>query len=322
MIAGLVPWGKIGKIGKVLQAGYKAVASLVSIVEKARCVLRRVDSITDEAQRVANEAGAKLGGAGESCMAAGHSFVGSTRVLMADGTTKPIAEVDIGDKVKATDPATGRTADREVTATFVHDNEGDALVKLTVTAQDGSRGTVEGTSWHPVWLAEERRFADLGDLEPGQHLAAADHTSPVITTIEPGVDPALVHDLTVANAHTYYVLAGETPVLVHNSGGCPDLDALSQSGMRPAKGKTTHAGREYQKHMSRGDLSVVHGKDLKVVGQDLLDDILTNPQTVTSTVNSGNFAGGMRYIMPDPAGGRGIGATFDANGQFQYFGRY
>ncbi|WP_411574302.1 hypothetical protein [Streptomyces fradiae] len=118
------------------------------------------------------------------------------------------------------------------------------------------------------------------------------------------------------------MLAGETPVLVHNSGGCPDLDALSQSGMRPAKGKTTHAGREYQKHMNRGDLPVVPGKELKTAGQDLLDDILTNPQTTTSAVNSGNFAGGTRYIMPDPAGGRGIGATFDANGQFQYFGRY
>lgn len=118
------------------------------------------------------------------------------------------------------------------------------------------------------------------------------------------------------------MLAGATPVLVHNSGGCPDLDALSQSGMRAAKGKTTHAGREYQKHMNRGDLPVVPGKQLKSAGQDLLDDILTNPKTATSPVNSGNFAGGSRYIMPDPAGGRGIGATFDANGQFQYFGRY
>ncbi|WP_244991259.1 RHS repeat-associated core domain-containing protein [Saccharothrix coeruleofusca] len=218
MIAGLVPWGKIGK---VLEAGYKAikaVSSLASIVEKARGVLRRVDSITDEAQRVANESGAKLGNAGESCMAAGHSFVGSTRVLMADGTTKPIAEVDVGDKVKATDPATGQTTDREVVGTIVHSDEGDALIELTVTAQDGSRGTVEGTSWHPVWLAEERRFVTLGDLEPGQHLAAVDRTSPIVTTVEPRTHWALVYDLTVADAHTYYVLAGSTSVLVHNCG--------------------------------------------------------------------------------------------------------
>ncbi|WP_211257321.1 hypothetical protein, partial [Actinoalloteichus caeruleus] len=132
-----------------------------------------------------------------------------------------------------------------------------------------------------------------------------------------------VHNLTINAIHTYYVLAGDTPVLAHNSTPCgPDLDDLSQSGARPAKGNTTHAGREYQKHMNRGDLPVVPGKQLKSAGQDLLDDILTNPKTATSPVTSGKFAGGTRYIMPDPAGGRGIGATFDSNGQFQYFGRY
>lgn len=74
--------------------------------------------------------------------------------------------------------------------------------------------------------------------------------------------------------------------------------------------------------MNRGDLPVVPGKQLKSAGQDLLDDILTNPRTARFPVKSGNFAGGSRYIMPDPAGGRGIGATFDAKGQFRYFGRY
>ena len=30
-----------------------------------------------------------------------------------------------------------------------------------------------------------------------------------------------MHNLTVDNLHTYYVLAGTTPVLVHNEGGVP-----------------------------------------------------------------------------------------------------
>lgn len=100
------------------------------------------------------------------------------------GSTKPISEVEIGDRVSATDPETGETTDREVTATFVHGDEGDALVRLTVTAQDGSQGTVEGTSWHPVWLVEEHRFVNLGDLEPGRHLTAADGSSPTVTAVE------------------------------------------------------------------------------------------------------------------------------------------
>lgn len=30
-----------------------------------------------------------------------------------------------------------------------------------------------------------------------------------------------MHNLTVDGLHTYYVLAGDTPVLVHNEGGVP-----------------------------------------------------------------------------------------------------
>lgn len=98
------------------------------------------------------------------------------------------------------------------------------------------------------------------------------------------------------------MLAGAAPVLVHNSPPCsPDLDALSASGMRPVKGKTTDAAREYQKHIDREDLPVVPGRQLKTAGQDLLDDILTNPgaaglaQRSTQVVCSSTF-GGIRYV--------------------------
>ena len=69
--------------------------------------------------------------------------------------------------------------------------------------------------------------------------------------------------------------------------------------------------------MGRGELPNVQGKDLNSAGQTLLDEILTNPQTVETPVRSGNFAGGTRFIGPN-----GVGATFDANGVFQYFGVY
>lgn len=254
----------------------------------------------------------------------GNSFTQGTEVVLADGTTKPIEDVETGDEVLATDPETGETRAQKVTAE-IKGNGAKNLVKVAIDT-DGDPDTtsveITATDGHPFWVPELGEWIDATDLRPGQWLRTSAGTHVQITAITRWTETATVHNLTVADLHTYYVLAGETPVLVHNSGGCPDLDALSQSGMRAAKGKTTHAGREYQKHMNRGDLPVVPGKQLKSAGQDLLDDILTNPKTATSPVNSGNFAGGSRYIMPDPAGGRGIGATFDANGQFQYFGRY
>ncbi|MEU1407035.1 RHS repeat-associated core domain-containing protein [Streptomyces sp. NPDC005728] len=256
-----------------------------------------------------------------SLLERGCSFTPSTPVLMAHGKTKPIGKLKTGDKVEAADPADGKHKGlRKVTATHInHDYD---LVDLRIKRPDGGVTTLHTTAKHPFWDDTLHAWVPAGELRTGHNLnTASDHHVRVAAVIARSGDRDM-YNLTVDDLHTYYVLAGETPVLVHNSGGCPDLDALSQSGMRPAKGKTTHAGREYQKHMNRGDLPVVPGKELKTAGQDLLDDILTNPQTATSAVNSGNFAGGTRYIMPDPAGGRGIGATFDANGQFQYFGRY
>ncbi|MFB6622110.1 RHS repeat-associated core domain-containing protein [Streptomyces sp. NPDC056374] len=249
-----------------------------------------------------------------------HSFLSGTKVLLADGLSKNIEDILEGEVVLATDPDTGETRGEKVLDVIVTEDDKD-FTELSVETS-GVKSKIVATNSHPFWAISHKKWLDASDIEPGTTLRTSDGSTAEVVAVRHYTEQQRTYDLTVSRIHTYYVLAGETPVLVHNSGGCPDLDALSQSGMRPAKGKTTHAGREYQKHMNRGDLPVVPGKELKTAGQDLLDDILTNPQTATSAVNSGNFAGGTRYIMPDPAGGRGIGATFDANGQFQYFGRY
>ncbi|ALG12079.1 hypothetical protein [Kibdelosporangium phytohabitans] len=77
-------------------------------------------------------------------------------MLMADGSSKPIEQVKLGDVVLATDPATGRTEARAVTATWVHDNEFTRTESTGDT--DGSAGsataTIEATDWHPFWVAD------------------------------------------------------------------------------------------------------------------------------------------------------------------------
>nr|WP_158647538.1 polymorphic toxin type 30 domain-containing protein [Actinoplanes sp. ATCC 53533] len=57
-------------------------------------------------------------------------------------------------------------------------------------------------------------------LKPGQWLQTSAGTFVQITAIERWTSrQAAVHNLTVSDLHTYYVLAGNTPVLVHNCGG-------------------------------------------------------------------------------------------------------
>jgi hypothetical protein len=239
------------------------------------------------------------------------SFSGDTRVLMGDGSTKSISEVEEGDTVMAADPETGERGPRRVSDVWVHQ---DDLVTLSV---GGKR--VVTTEDHPYWDAAHRQWRRADALGADSRLLTADgHFVPVQGLLRRTTRHAAAYNLTVADLHTYYVLAGNTPVLVHNTNGCwPGLDDLSASAARPAKGGLTHAGREYQKHMGRGELPKVPGKQLDTAGQDYLDDILTTPGTQRVPINGGGFRGGYYYIRPD-----GAGAAFDSNGMFQYFGKF
>ncbi|WP_242909182.1 polymorphic toxin-type HINT domain-containing protein [Actinomadura terrae] len=74
------------------------------------------------------------------------------------------------------------------------------------------------TDEHPFWVADGTgRWVKAADLKPGMWLrtSAGTYTQVNTTTLET-VHEQRVHDLTVADHHTYYVLAGSTPVLVHN----------------------------------------------------------------------------------------------------------
>ncbi|MEU8265236.1 RHS repeat-associated core domain-containing protein, partial [Micromonospora sp. NPDC048999] len=62
-----------------------------------------------------------------------HSFDPDTLVLMADGSTRRIAEVAVGDEVRATDPQTGKDGARQVTV--LHANRDLELTDVTVSDQ-------------------------------------------------------------------------------------------------------------------------------------------------------------------------------------------
>lgn len=94
--------------------------------------------------------GSKLG----SCSLP-NSFTGDTPVLMADGTRKPIKDVEVGDTILATDPETGDTGPRKVTALIKGDGD-KQLVDITLDT-DGlagtKTGTITATDGHPFWEA-------------------------------------------------------------------------------------------------------------------------------------------------------------------------
>ncbi|MFI5620300.1 ricin-type beta-trefoil lectin domain protein [Streptomyces sp. NPDC051567] len=183
------------------------------------------------------------GKAGSGCETgkADNSFVPGTKVLMADGTTKPIEDVKTGDQVVATDEETGETRTETVTAEI----KGKGLKNLvTVTVDvDGESGsateTLVATDGHPFWVPALGAWVDAKDLTPGQLLRTSTGILIQITAVAHWTaQNATVHNLTVSDKHTYYVLAGQTPVLVHNSGGaCKEVTLPSFDSFEQARNK-------------------------------------------------------------------------------------
>ncbi|WP_258574746.1 polymorphic toxin-type HINT domain-containing protein [Streptomyces shenzhenensis] len=149
------------------------------------------------------------------------SFSPDTPVLMDKGNTKPIGKIKSGDKVESADPKTGKHVGPR-TVQHVWINNDDDLLDLTIRAKDGHTATLHTTANHPFWNDTTHGWVPAGKLHRDDALntAANGHVYVVATRRTQGA--ANRWNLTVQHLHTYYVLAGTTPVLVHNT--CGDVE--------------------------------------------------------------------------------------------------
>lgn len=143
---------------------------------------------------------------------------------MADGSSKDIEDIRVGDEVLATNPLTGQTDARKVTRLIVTEDD-KQFNELTIETQQGSE-KLTATHEHPFWSPSERKWLEARQLKPGTTLLGADGQSVTVRANRAFGKQARTYNLTIEGLHTYYVLAGETPVLVHNS-NCPNWAANS-----------------------------------------------------------------------------------------------
>ncbi|WP_340385415.1 RHS repeat-associated core domain-containing protein [Streptomyces sp. SS7] len=155
-----------------------------------------------------------------------HSFLPGTKVLLADGSSKPIEDVELGDMVTVTDPETGETTVREVAGTIVTEDD-KTFSDLTVKTASGTEESLVATVTHPFWVVSEQAWIKAGDLEPGMTLRTPSGDTVELTANRHFDKRQRTHDLTITGIHTFYVLADVTPLLVHN---CPTADAPDTSG--------------------------------------------------------------------------------------------
>jgi Pretoxin HINT domain len=148
---------------------------------------------------------------------------------MADHTTKPIKDVKIGDKVETTDPATGQDTTEPVQ--LLHRNHDSDLTDVTVHSNSGTTTTLHTTQHHPFWDQTTRQWANAANLTAGDKLHALDGTTTItVTAVYNYTGGRDMDDLTVTQTHTYYVIAGNVPVLVHNCGDAPAGTPCTCSG--------------------------------------------------------------------------------------------
>ncbi|MEV8588703.1 polymorphic toxin-type HINT domain-containing protein [Streptomyces sp. NPDC051180] len=148
----------------------------------------------------------------------GQCFLAGTDVLLADGSTKDIDKIQIGDEVLATDPDTGETSARKVTQLIVTEDD-KKFNELTIATPQGP-ANLTATHEHPFWVVSEHRWLAARDLKPGMTLRTAAGREVVVSANRAYAQRARTYNLTIEGVHTYYVLAGEIPVLVHNA-KCP-----------------------------------------------------------------------------------------------------
>jgi hypothetical protein len=154
---------------------------------------------------------------------------------MADGSRKQISDVEIGDKVLATDPETGETVAREVTAVFAHE---DTVIDLAV--EDG--GTVTTTSDHPFWNETDEEWQQADDLDEGDKLRTAEGDTITVEGLDEDSErTATAYNLTVDQTHTFYVTVGHDEALVHNT--CPLADGWRGTNMTPDESFDYHYSR-------------------------------------------------------------------------------
>lgn len=203
------------------------------------------------------------------CPTGGNSFSADTQVLLADGTTTRIDQVEVGDVVLATDPETGETSAQTVTA--VHLNYDTELTDLMVVEADGDVATIRTTDDHKVWDDTVDRWIDAGDLLPGHRLRTVHGQTAGVAFSRAVSGAEHRYDLTVQTLHTYYVVAGTTPVLVHNTNGCVPGASTPGKGRAPEfDGGTireSEAMGAAEKWLGQGYKEVGNGRYVSMDGQ-------------------------------------------------------
>jgi hypothetical protein len=182
---------------------------------------------------------------------------------------------------------------------------------------------VIATDGHPFWVAGDlKKWVKAADLKPGMWLRTGAGTFVQITAIKAWTEHEQVHNLTVDTDHTYYVEAGTTPVLVHNS-NCGDASSYFSAYPREFLDQAAKYGKGGVRELPDGRFRF-YGEISKartpgeMVGRRLVRE--WNPDTSATRIwhETLDHAGNVRIVRPDvtATGGNKVHYMFDVDGNY------
>ncbi|WP_437951296.1 polymorphic toxin-type HINT domain-containing protein [Sorangium sp. So ce296] len=175
-------------------------------------------------------------GAALKCPGCSICFAPGTEVVMADGSTKAIEDVAVGDLVLSDDP-TDEAPPEAQEVEELHRTSTHRLFHIHVGSEDG--GEVLSTGRHPFWT--QRGWVAAEDLDASDLLLDSAGKLTAIRSISVESRETPTFNLSVKKHHTYFVVAGMTPLLVHNVDPWDVLYTQPTYGATFAEGP--HAGR-------------------------------------------------------------------------------
>jgi hypothetical protein len=143
-----------------------------------------------------------------------NSFVGSTPVLMANGKTKEIDQIKVGDKITNAQPESSSTQIDTVSAVQVTYTDHD-YDQITVKSPDGPH-VITSTAAHLYWDVSTHAWTPADNLNTGDQLDTPNNGLVTIDRTRHYTALSTTYNLTISKTHTYYVQAGPVAVLVHN----------------------------------------------------------------------------------------------------------
>lgn len=220
-------------------------------------------------------------------------------VKLADGASKPISKIHVGERIRNAKPNSPRPQAHVVEGVIVTTTDSD-LIDLTIATPSGPY-VITTTSHHLFWIVDAQRWVEASAIVVGSGVQSENGSKLTVTSRRSYHFAIATYDLTVEGVHSYEVLAGHQGVLVHNCPADSDGEGRAQNPQGPGEspiwknftpyrsgtktnGLTGKARRLYEWDYTHNDIEVYNGRGRHLGSMNPLTGEMYKPAVTGRTI--------------------------------------